>query len=151
MSSAPGEEVVWPWGMSDRDPDPSDRPWVFNPKGFVLIVLDDDAEAARAAARLQEVGFAKGHLRTYSGAQVLEDRKRFVARQSLARRVVESVTIDSEAVDRLLGYAEDGRAFLWAVAPTRDDANRAIRNLYDHRVRFVRYYGDRGVEDIVMP
>lgn len=145
-----GDEVVWPWGMSERDPDPSSRPWVFNPRGFLLLVLEDDGEAERASARLLDVGFADHHRRTYSGQQVLEERKAFVAQQGLARRVVENLTIDQDVVDLLLRYADEGRAFLWVVAPRREDANRAIRGLSDHKVLFVRYYGDRGVEDIRM-
>lgn len=43
-------EVVWPWGMTARDPDPSSRPWVFNPVGFLLVVVEDDAEG-RAGRR----------------------------------------------------------------------------------------------------
>lgn len=143
-------DVVWPWGMSEQDPDPASRPWVFNPRGFLLIVFEDGDEAARAGATLLDAGFADEHRRTYSGEQLLEDRARFVAQQGRARRVVENLTIDSEAVERLLGYARDGRAFMWVVAPAKEDANRAIRALAGHRVDFFRYYGDRGVEDVRM-
>ncbi len=144
------DDVVWPWGMSDRDPDPSSRPWVFNPRGFLLLVLEDDREAESASAKLLDVGFAEGHRRTYYSTQLLEDRKAFVAQQGMARRVVESLTIDTKVLDLLLRYAEEGRGFLWVVAPTREDANRAIRGLSDHKVIYVRYYGDQGVEDIHM-
>lgn len=143
-------DVVWPWGLSDRDPDPSSRPWVFNPRGFLLAVLADDDEAARAGDALLEAGFAEAHQRTYSGAQLLEDRERFIAQQGVARRIVENLTIDTEAVERLLGYARTGHAFVWVVAPHKEDANRAIRALADLRVPFFRYYGDRGVEDLHM-
>ena len=141
-------EIVWPWGMTGRDPDPADRPWVFRPQGFVLLVLEDDDEVARATESLAGTGFRADHQRAYPGRQLLEDRERWVAQQSLARRVVENATIDQEAVDLLVDHARRGRAFLWVVTPTRDDANRAIRALADHRVQFVRYYGERSVEDL---
>ena len=144
-------EVVWPWGMTERDPDPASRPWVFNPVGFLLAVLEDDAEAERACAVLEEVGFTEGQRRTYTGEQVLRDRERFHAQQSAARRLVEKVTIDTEVFNLLLDYAHAGRAFLWVHVPERDDANRAIRGLSANKVLYFRYYGDAGVEDIRMP
>ena len=145
------EEVVWPWGMTERDPDPASRPWVFNPVGFLLAVLDDDAEAERAGAALEQVGFTAAEHRSYAGEQVVRDRERFQARRSTAQRLVEKVTIDTEVLQRLLDYAHAGRAFLWVRAPRREDANRAIRGLSANRVLYFRYYGDDGVEDIQMP
>lgn len=144
-------EVVWPWGMTERDPDPASRPWVFNPHGFLLAVLEDDAEAARAGAALADAGFAESQRRLYTGAQVLADREQFHAQQSTARRIVERVTIDTEVVNLLLDYAHAGRTFLWVRVPTRQDANRAIRGLSATKVLYFRYYGDAGVEDIHMP
>jgi hypothetical protein len=145
------EEVTWPWGMSDVDPDPSSRPWVFNPHGFLVAVLDDAAEAERASAALGEVGFDERYRRIYTGAQVMDERQRFVAQQSPGRRLVEKLTIDAKAVDRFLAYAREGRAFLWVRVPEREDANRAIRGLSRHKVLHFRYYGDSGVEDVPMP
>ena len=146
-----GKDVVWPWGMTDRDPDPSERPWVFNPHGFLLAVLADAEEADRAAAALGEVGFGEGERRIYPGEQVLDERERFVAQQSAARRLVERVTVDNEVVHRLLDYARAGRAFLWVRVPDRADANRAIRGLSALDVLYYRYYGNAGIEDIQMP
>ena len=101
------DDVVWPWGLSDRDPDPASRPWVFSPRRFLLAVVDDEAEAERAKAALLEVGFPERHLRTYSGEQVLDERERFLAQQGALRRVVGLVTSDSQVVERCLDYAND--------------------------------------------
>ena len=144
-------EVVWPWGMTERDPDPASRPWVFNPRGFLLAVLGDEAEAEQAGEALGQVGFSEGERRIYSGAQVLDDRERFLAQQSTTRRLVERVTIDNEVLNLLLDYAHAGRAFLWVHTPGREDANRAIRGLSTHDVLYFRYYGADGVEEIRMP
>ncbi len=142
------EDVVWPWGLSEQDPDPASRPWVFSPRRFLLAVVDDDVEAERGKAALVEVGFREGHLRAYSGEQVLEERERFLAQQSGLRRVVGRVTSDAEAVDLFVRYANDGRSFLWVYVPDRDHANRAIAGLSALSVLHFRYYGDDSVEDI---
>lgn len=141
-------EVVWPWGMSDRDPDPASRPWVFNPRGFLLAVVEDADRAEMAKAALREGGFADTDLRTFTGEQVLEDRERFLAEQSAPRRLVGRLTSDSEAVQLFLDYAHDGRSFLWVLVPEREDANRAVRGLSGHKVLHFRYYGEDTIEDI---
>ena len=141
-------EIVWPWGMTDRDPDPASRPWVFKPEGFLVVVLADTAEAERADAALGEAGFPDGHRRIYTGAQVMDERQRFVAQQGAGRRLVEKLTIDTDVLQLFIDYAESGRAFLWVRVPQRADANRAIRALGGHQVLHYRYYGDSSVEDI---
>ncbi len=137
--------------MSERDPDPASRPWVFNPRGFLVAVLEDTAEGERAADHLCEVGFTEEDRRLYNGEQVIEERRRFVDQQGTARRLVEKLTIDTKTVEQFLEFAEEGRSFLWVRVPERADANRAIRGLSAHRVLFFRYYGDSGVEDLSMP
>jgi hypothetical protein len=145
------DEVVWPWGMTERDPDPASRPWVFNPVGFLLVVVEDDVEAERAGAALEQVGFDAEQRRIHAGAEVVADRERFLAQRSTAQRLVEKVTIDTEVLQLLLDYARAGRAFVWVRVPEREDANRAIRGLSANKVLYFRYYGDAGVEDIRMP
>ena len=145
------EEIVWPWGMSEADPDPASRPWVFNPRGFLLAVVADGSEAERARSALKKVGFPETHSRSFTGEQVMEDRARFQAQQGTARRFVERVTIDTEAFNLLLDYARTGRAFVWIRTPGREDANRAIRGLSANNVLYFRFYGEAGVEEIRMP
>ena len=141
-------EFVWPWGMSDRDPDPRSRPWVFSPHGFLVAVLANTGEAERASTALGQAGFPDGHRRIYTGEQVMDERRRFVAQQGAGRRLVENLTIDADVLQLFIDYAESGRAFLWVRVPKREDANRAIRALGGHRVLHYRYYGDKSVEDI---
>jgi hypothetical protein len=142
------DEVVWPWGMTDRDPDPASRPWIFHPHGFLAAVLEDDDTAEEAKAVLREAGFADKDLRTYSGHQVLDDRERFLAQQGMLRRVVGEVTSDSEAVALFVSYARAGRSFLWVHVADRETANRAIRSLSNCHVLHIRYYGQDSLEDI---
>ena len=145
-----GDEVAWPWGMTDQDPHPSTRPWIFSPKRFLLVVLADTDEANGAGQTLLGDGLGEGAFRIYTGEELLEGRQQFVAQQGPGRRLVEKLTIDSEALDLLVEYAREGRAFMWVRTPEREDANRVIRALSTHRVLFYRYYGTDSVEDIHM-
>ncbi len=143
------EEIVWPWGMTERDPDPASRPMVFRPRGFMVAVMADGDAADSATVALREAGFPEGRLRTFAGHQVLEDRERYLAQQRL-RRLVDRVTSDTDAVQLFVDYAQAGRAFLWVHVPDRKDANRAIRALSEHEVLHFRYWGDDSVEDLHM-
>jgi hypothetical protein len=40
------DEIAWPVGMTDEDPDPSSRPMAFDPKGFRVAILADYARYA---------------------------------------------------------------------------------------------------------
>jgi hypothetical protein len=93
-------EVVWPMGLSDHDPSLADRPLVFNPKGFLVAILEDDDHAEQARAALQAAGFADRDLRVYTSQQILADHQRYLAQRSLARRVVGGLTDDTTAPER---------------------------------------------------
>jgi hypothetical protein len=93
-------EVVWPMGLSDHDPSLADRPLVFNPKGFLVAILEDDDHAEQARAALPAAGFADRDLRVYTSQQILADHQRYLAQRSLARRVVGGLTDDTTAPER---------------------------------------------------
>jgi hypothetical protein len=141
-------EVVWPMGMSDQDPSLADRPLLFNPKGFLVAILEDDDHAEQARTALQAAGFADRDLRVYTSQQILADHERYLAQRSLARRVVGSVTVDPDSLKRYLDRAREGRAALWVHVPDDADANRAIRCLADHPVLHMRHYGQDRQEDL---
>ena len=141
-------EVVWPMGMGDQDPALADRPLVFNPKGFLVAILDDDDHAERARAALRSVGFADRDLRVYTSQQILADHERFLAQRSIARRIVGAVTDDTDALKRYFDRAREGRAALWVHVPTDADANRAVRSLADHPVLHIRHYGHDSQRDL---
>ncbi len=136
--------------MSDRDPDPASRPWVFNPHGFLLAVVEGPNAEEPAKAALRRLGFSDGDFRTFTGQEVLDDRERFLAQQPALRRLVGQVTSDSDAVQRFLEYARDGRSFVWVHVPDRERADRAVRGLSSDAVLHLRYYGDDTIEDIHM-
>ena len=94
------DEVVWPTGMSDQDPAARARPLVFNPRGFLVAILEDADQAERAKVALAEAGFADTDLRVYTSEQILDSWERFQAERSLAQRVAGAVTDDPETIER---------------------------------------------------
>jgi hypothetical protein len=141
-------EVVWPMGLSDHDPSLADRPLAFNPKGFLVAILEDDDHAEQARAGLQQAGFADRDLRVYTSQQILDDHERYLAQRSLARQVVTAVTVDPDSLKRYLDRAREGRAALWVHVPDDADAKRAVRLLADHPVIHLRHYGQERQEDL---
>ena len=141
-------EVIWPMGLSDQDPALADRPLAFNPKGFLVAILDDDDSAEQARAALQQAGFADRDLRVYTSQQILDDHQRYLAQRSLARQVVSAVTVDPDSLKRYLDRAREGRAALWIHVPDDADAKRAVRLLADHPVLHLRHYGQDSQEDL---
>ena len=123
------DDIDWPVGTTDRDPDLADRPLVFHPRGFLVAILPGPEEAERAAGALRTAGFADRKLRIFTGEQILADYGRYIAQMSLTRRVTAAVTDDRETLDLYHGHARDGRAALWVHVIDDDEANRAIRGL----------------------
>ena len=110
-------EVVWPMGMSDHDPSLADRPLAFNPKGFLVAILEDDDHAQQARSALQAAGSADHDLRVYTSQQILADHQRYLAQRSLARQVVSAVTVDPDSLKRYLDRAREDHAALWVHVP----------------------------------
>jgi hypothetical protein len=141
-------EVVWPMGLAAQDPALADRPLVFNPKGFLVAILEDDDHAEQARAALEAAGFAERDLRVYTSQQILDDHQRYLAQRSLARQVVGAVTVDPDSLERYLDRAREGHAALWVHVPDDADAKRAVRLLADHPVIHLRHYGQDRQEDL---
>ena len=138
----------WPMGTCDGDGDSHARSFVFEPRGFLVLILEDTAEAGLAQAALHDAGFAEGDLRAYSSEQILADQDRYMAQRSVAQRLIGALTDDRGTIELYFGYARQGRAALWVRAPDRSDANRALRHLAEHDVLHLRYYGHYSQEDI---
>jgi hypothetical protein len=142
-------DVVWPVGTTEQDPALSDRPMVFDPKGFLVAILPDADEAERGAAALRDAGFADRSLRIFTSQQMLDDYARHTAQPGLTRRVVAALTADQETIDLYYGHARDGCSALW-VHVTDDDADRAIRSLAGCRWLHIRHYSDRRQSDFYL-
>ena len=133
--------------MTDRDPDLSSRPLVFDPQGFLVAILEDASRAEEGAAALREAEFADEDLRIYTSEQILGDRERFLEQRSVPGRVVGAITDDPETIELYYGYAHDGRSALWVHVPDEGESKRAIRCLADYDYLHIRHYGD-GQRDI---
>ena len=144
------DEVVWPVGTTDRDPDLGSRPMVFRPRGFLVAILTDDDEARRAATALRAAGFADRELRIFTGEQILADHARYRAQPSLSRRAVGALTDDPETLALYHGHARDGRAALWVHVADDDEAGRAVRGLSSCRTLHIRHYGRHRRSDVVL-
>jgi hypothetical protein len=141
-------EVVWPTGMSDKDPAARARPLVFNPQGFLVAILEDADQAEQARATLADAGFADRDLRVYTSQQILGSWERFQAERSLAQRVAGAVTDDPDSIELYFGSARRGHAALWVHVPEEADAKRAVRALADHQVLHIRHCGHGRQDDI---
>ena len=141
-------QVPWPTGMSDHDPAARDRPLFFNPKGFLVAILEDADQAQRARAALADAGYADRDLRVYTSQQILGSWERFQAERSLPQRVAGAVTDDPDTIELYFGYARQGHAALWVHVPDQADAKKAIRGLADHEVLHIRYYGHDRQDDL---
>jgi hypothetical protein len=144
------DPIVWPVGTTDTDPDLSDRPLVFHPKGFLVAILTDPAEAERAATALRAAGFADRKLRIFTSEEILADYARYRTRMGLTRRVTAAATDDAETLDLYHGHARDGRAALWVHVTDDDEANRAIRGLAGCATLHLRHYGHRRQSDFYL-
>jgi hypothetical protein len=142
------DQVAWPTGMSDQDPAARERPLVFNPKGFLVAILEDADQAEQAKATLAGAGFAETDLRVYTSHQILDSWERFQAERSLAQRVVGAVTDDPATIELYFGSARQGHAALWVHVPDDADAKRAVRALADHQVLHIRHYGHDRQDDL---
>jgi hypothetical protein len=146
----PDDGILWPVGTTDRDPDLSSRPLVFNPKGFLVAILRGTEEAERAAAELRVAGFADRDLRIFTSEQILDDHARYRAELSLPRRVVAALTDDPETLALYHGHARDGCSALWVHVSDDDEANRAIRGLAGRATLHIRHYGRRRQSDFYL-
>ena len=142
------DEVVWPVGTTDLDPDLGPRPMVFHPKGFLVAILPGPDEAERAAAAHRATGFADRELRTITPTQILDDHARYTAQMSLPRCVVTAFTDGHETADPHPGHARDGRYALWVHVVDDDEADRAIRGLAGCATLHIRHYAHRKRGDV---
>jgi hypothetical protein len=142
------DEIVWPMGMTDRNL--SDRPMVFNPRGFLVAILTDADEAERAVTALRAAGFADRKLRVYTSEQILADHDLYTAQRSVPRRVVGALTDDQETIALYFGHARDGRSALWVQVDDDAEADRAIRGLTDFDTLHIRHYGHGSRSDFYL-
>lgn len=139
------KEIAWPMGM---DRDLASRPLVFDPKGFLVVILRDDEACISARNALIHAGIAADEMRVYTSTEILADHDRFLAERSTARRLVGALTDDRSTIELYFGHAREGHGALWLHAPDSHDASRAMRYLKDQQVLHYRHFGFDREEDI---
>jgi hypothetical protein len=127
--------------------DPSSRPWNFKPEGYLVVILADTEEAQRPEAALVAAGFAARDVKLYTGEQILDNHKEYMARRGVAGKVVGTVADDLEGRELYLGYAREDRCALWLRLPDEADVPKALRVLADHHYLHTRYYGSEQETD----
>jgi hypothetical protein len=110
------------------DRDPSTRPWVFNPEGFLVALLENDDACERARVALVDAGLGSQNVRLYTSRQILV-HELYLGARSTARRVVGALTDDQETIELYFGHCREGGGALWIHVPEKQDASRAMRYL----------------------
>jgi hypothetical protein len=127
--------------------DPSSRPWMFRPQGYLVAILADTDEAQRAEAALVDTGIAPGDIKLYTGKEILENHERYMGRRGIVSKAVGAIADDSEGREAYLDYAREDRCAMWVRIPDEGNVPRALRVLADHNYLHARYYGDESQYD----
>ena len=132
-----------PWPTEPGGP----TPWIFSPKGFLVVILVDAGGAERARDELVRHGFATDDLRVYTCKQILDNHADHRAQRGVAKRFVRAATTDPEVTKLYYDYARDGRSALWVRVTERAKASKGMAALADHDVLHFHYYDISGDQE----
>ena len=122
---------------------------VFNPKHFIVAVIDEKAPAEQAAAALGDAGFPPDDVRVIAGHQVLAAEITYKDQKGvLARLAGLFPTEEQAAVNDYVEEAERGAFFLAVKAPDHEQRTRARGILAAHGGHAMRYYGENTITDL---
>jgi hypothetical protein len=115
----------------------------WNPRGCIVSVIDDLAQARQAAADLREAGFSTADVRLAPAAEVIETHNTALRRGRLTRalRCIGSLGDEGVVAAEYLDEAMQGHQLLIVYAPKNDEKRRALAVVTGHRAHGVRYYG----------
>src|SRR4051812_19856082 len=97
---------VWPMDFVNG------RRWAFNPRGFLVTVVDSADEANAVTMKLREGGFEMNDLRTYSAEQVSQNECRWNTR-GLAARATARLGGGRDDLETQFSNARKGRVAVW--------------------------------------
>lgn len=118
----------------------------YYPKGWVVAVIHERAEAERAAEALRTAGFADEDVRLFSGREVLELDRAFDEQRSIGQRLGGLLSSDEAAAQQeYLDEARRGRHFVLVHA---SGPERAGAILASHEAHAMRHYGDLAITDL---
>lgn len=130
--------------------DPAPRPWKFRPEGYLVVILTDADEGARAERALVANGFASRDVKVYAGKEILENYEVYAARRTVTDKVAGVVVDDSEGRELYLGYAREDRSALWLRLANESTVPSALRVIADVNYLQARYYGPGGQTDFLV-
>lgn len=116
----------------------------YYPKGWIVAVIHERAQAEQAAEELRAAGFADEDVRLFSGAEVLELDRAFNEQRSLGQRLGGLLPSDQGAAQQeYLDEARRGRHFV-LVHASGPEMERPRAILASHRAHVMRHYGELG-------
>jgi hypothetical protein len=120
----------------------------YYPKGWVVAVIHERAQAEQAAEELRAAGFADEDVRLFSGEEVLELDRAFNEQRSLGQRLGALLPSDEGAAQQeYLEEARRGHHFV-LVHASGPETERARSVLASHRAHAMRHYGDLAITDL---
>ncbi len=121
----------------------------FYPKHYVVAVVGDPAEAARAADDLHAAGFAPEEVEVWSGERMLANHDTYLRQHRLLGRLGRLLPGDEALTEaHYLDEARAGCTFVLVLAPQPERRERARRILRAHHGHDLHYYGDRVFMDL---
>jgi hypothetical protein len=83
--------------------DPLPRPWKFQPKGYLVMILTDADEGRRAESGLVAAGFGARDDKLCTGQQILENYETYVGHRNITDSVAGSVRTTPRARSSISG------------------------------------------------
>jgi hypothetical protein len=132
-------------------PPPSSWGFIY-PEGDLLAVIDDCAEADRAAQALEAAGISADDIFLIEGQRLIEISEDFRQHQhALGRigRAISHLMSDSPRLEQeYLDEAHKGHHLLAVRAPSVEVVERVRAVLGAHRAHHIRHYGSLTVEEM---
>ena len=117
---------------------------VFSPTGHIVMVFDNEARAAEAAAALKAGGFSSEDLTQYTAAEVIAESQRSMAEAASPVQIGQEVA----KVEEYRALAEDGCGFLIVHAPEDEKTKLAMSIVKPFHVRFAEKYNRLTLEEL---
>ena len=135
-------------------PGPPPSSWgLFYPEGDIVAVIDDCAEADRAAQELEAAGIAADDIFLIEGRRVVEVMEDFQQHQHAFGRIgraISNLMSDAPRFEQeYLDEARKGHHLLAVHAPSAEVVERVRPVLRAHRAHHVRHYGPLTVDELL--
>jgi hypothetical protein len=118
-------------------------------KDHVVAVVDDPAEAERAAAALVAAGSPADGTRAFPGAEVVRHHEAYLAHRNPLQRLGAALASDEgEIADEFVDEAREGHSIVVAPAAEPAAAERVAGVLRGHHAHHIKHYRDNTIADL---